>query len=472
MASFNRLLSFFASNYSLSTTATESGEPLPPPINFDIDQITGFIPSRPLPRLCGEYKVWEDALAEAPEVLKLGDDFSDEALALKAKGEKWRSDLRATPVIGVQNLITQQPLLQRAHLVLAWLVHYYVHSLPPNTEPNRVSPSLAVPLVEVSRAIGIAPVITYSDTVMWNWELINAGKPVTIDNMIIAHNFSARDDERHFYQVHAAIELHGVQALHIIDSYYHQISESELDLDEPSSSILKIKESLSCLAIIIEEISDLIQSIRAGCDPRVFYREMRPWFNGNDAKGSDDPGWIYEGVDPGAPELVHLSGPSGGQSPQPRQKNPNLRVPSPLNSSSSTAPKTKTGHPNSRFMDEMRNYYIPKNHRVYLDHIKNSPRPIRELAKTISVLRGPYNDAVAALKKLRGLHMRIVLTYIIKMAREEAPRHGTTTSRGDKDVALDREDSEPARGTARGTDLILLLKGAVDSTSRAALHTL
>ena len=41
---------------------------------------------------------------------------------------------------------------------------------------------------------------------------------------------------------------------------------------------------------------------------------MRPWLDGNKAKGPDDPEWIYEGVDPSAPELRYLSGPSGGQS--------------------------------------------------------------------------------------------------------------------------------------------------------------
>lgn len=68
---------------------------LRPQKDFDIDPITGFVPPQPLPRLPAEYKLWEDALSEAPDVLRLSNDTSDEALTLRAEGEAWRSNIRS-----------------------------------------------------------------------------------------------------------------------------------------------------------------------------------------------------------------------------------------------------------------------------------------------------------------------------------------------------------------------------------------
>ena len=40
------------------------------------------------------------------------------------------------PVIGIQHLEQDESKLRRAHLVLAWLVNYYVHSSPEDADPN------------------------------------------------------------------------------------------------------------------------------------------------------------------------------------------------------------------------------------------------------------------------------------------------------------------------------------------------
>lgn len=72
---------------------------LPPQTDFDIDPMTGFIPPEPLPRLSGQYTIWENALAEAPGVIRLGDDISEEALALKPEGESWRARTRSVGML-------------------------------------------------------------------------------------------------------------------------------------------------------------------------------------------------------------------------------------------------------------------------------------------------------------------------------------------------------------------------------------
>ncbi|KAE9398152.1 Indoleamine 2,3-dioxygenase [Gymnopus androsaceus JB14] len=455
-------------NYFLASTR-RANEGHRPQTDFDIDPTTGFVPPEPLPRLPSDYKIWEDALSEAPDVLRLGDDMSDEAKELSSDGEAWRDRIRSRPVLDIQRLKDQPRLLQRAHLVLAWLVQYYVHSLPPTSPPTpkRVPESLAVPLVEVSKVLGIAPIITFADTITWNWVPINPDRPVSIDNMALAHSFSGRDDERHFYQVQAAVELHGTQLLRIIEDY-NRIP----NLDD-FTSIFKVARDLTRLTAIIEEISDLIQSMRSGCDPHIFYWEMRPWFDGSDAGGPSQPGWIYEGVDPHTPELQYLSGPSGGQSTVMHALDLFLDIDHKLQQKRYPSPSAENKRADHGFMDRMRHYMLGK-HRAYLDYLEKSPRSIRELAQGTPTLREPYNNAVSALKKLRTLHMRVACLYVVNMSKTANPRSACpVAAMMERQAATMEADArpkkrEPIRGTG-GNELALLLKAGRDATSRATL---
>src|SRR5258708_1431894 len=191
-------------------------------------------------------------------------------------------------------------------MVLAWLVNYYVHSMPLQDTPIIVPKSLSVPLVQISRHLGFAPVLTFADTVLWNWEPINPNKPLTVDNMRFENLFSATEDEYNFYQTSARAEFRGIEILRIIDDYHSLPNITDL------TSISKIARDLNRLAGIIDSISEIIQSVRPVCDPHVFYWDIRPWYEGSGAKGPSEPGWIYESIEDSS--RLDLSGPSAGQS--------------------------------------------------------------------------------------------------------------------------------------------------------------
>jgi indoleamine 2,3-dioxygenase len=69
------------------------------------------------------------------------------------------------------------PLLRRAHLVLSFLSHFYVHCSLLDTSSSsggeeivpEIPTSLASPWMEVSDRLDIPPILTYADTVLWNW---------------------------------------------------------------------------------------------------------------------------------------------------------------------------------------------------------------------------------------------------------------------------------------------------------------
>ena len=64
-------------------------------LDFDIDPNTGFFPSKPLPRLPHRFSVWEHAMTDAQGKVSLADDNSQQALAKREAGERWRESVRS-----------------------------------------------------------------------------------------------------------------------------------------------------------------------------------------------------------------------------------------------------------------------------------------------------------------------------------------------------------------------------------------
>ncbi|KAF9261401.1 Indoleamine 2,3-dioxygenase [Marasmius fiardii PR-910] len=434
-----------------------------PQQEFDIDATTGFFPNQPLHRLSGPYQRWEQALSYGLSNIRLGEETGDGTRAHLIQSQEWRLEIYNTwPILRIEDLLTDKNKLRRAHLVLAWLVHLYVHSLPPTegSEPKRVPASLAVPLVQVSQTLGIAPVLTFADTVLWNWELINPERGVTIDNMRFLHAFSGTEDELNFYRLSATVELHGVQILQIIDSYNNLRSPQDL------TSISKISRDLGKLATVIEELARVMQSARSFVDPHVFYWQVRPWFEGSDAEGPSGAGWIYEGVENS--HKLDLSGPSAGQSTVMHALDVFLDIDHKLRQRRYPAPSEENKRADHGFMQRMRRY-MPGKHRQYLEHLESTPLPIRALAQSTPALREPYNGAVLALKKLRDLHMRVACLYIINMARTDpCIPSACPASKMLENMQKRRQREGPSRGTG-GNQLSLLLKAGRDATVRAAL---
>lgn len=75
------------------------------------------------------------------------------------------------------SVLVDLPLLRRAHVALSFLGHCYIHAVYPTQAI--VPSSVALPWIAVSDKLGIPPVLTYADTVLWNWKLINPAGGIT-----------------------------------------------------------------------------------------------------------------------------------------------------------------------------------------------------------------------------------------------------------------------------------------------------
>lgn len=348
-------------------------------------------------------------------------------------------------MLDVSRLYTHPDLLRRAHYVLAWLVHFYIHSQPPASDesPKKVPKALAVPLVEVSRHLGIAPVVTFADTVLWNCVSADPGQSLsmeTLGSIRVINAFSGTDDERGFYISSAKAELRGIEMLRIFEEYRDLPNVDDL------TTISKLSRDLVRLARIIDDISDIIQSVRTNCDPEIFYQFVRPWFVGSGA-GEGEARWIYEGVPES--EQLDLDGPSAGQSSVMHALDIFLDIDHKHRQNRYSASKTDK-RVDRGFMDRMRRY-MPGKHREYLSHLASMPKSIRDVASQVPALREPYDTAVGALKRLRDLHLRIACLYIVTMSYK---------------CPMMRRLKGPSRGTG-GNEVSILLKTGRDNTQRA-----
>ncbi|CAE6422792.1 unnamed protein product [Rhizoctonia solani] len=449
------------------------------PEDYDVDMESGFLPKEPpLARLPTTFDLWEDALdaVNRPNgVLSLGEDMSDEALSKRESSRKWRENIASAPVLSTASLRDDVRLLRRAHHVLAFLVHFYVHSTPPAqpAAPMLVPKSLAIPLVEVSRVLEIAPVLTFADTVLWNYALIDSSKPLSTDNIrsqtLFTASTKAARDEQNFYLCCLGIEIRGIEALNLITKYQN------MQCTNSPQAIAEIKGALGKLCDLINDLTSILTSVRCTCDPHAFYFAIRPWFRGSDAGGPKSPGWIFEGV--GDSSELELSGPSAGQSSVMHSLDVFLDIDHKLEKPRLPAPSELNKKSDRSFMQRMQRY-MPGQHQKFLNALGSSANPLRELVVRTPALHESYDTCIMALKNFRDAHMRIACLYVVSMSRSEAAQDAARKAGCPVAAMFDkmRQNGElPAppvierkvvRGTG-GNELSNLLKACRDATTRA-----
>ncbi|TFK27856.1 Indoleamine 2,3-dioxygenase [Coprinopsis marcescibilis] len=441
-----------------TTTAANTTTPGGLPVGhvFDVDPRTGFMaPQPPISRLPAQWEQWEAALDAANDAkVQCGDKLGLTELEAQ-QSEAWRAQIQMLPVLPLTPAMSASPvMLRRAHVVLSFLLHLYVQTLPPH-DAVIIPRSIALPILRVSQLLDVPPLLTFADTVLYNWDYKqsvrsseegeeSAGPATQLDNLRSQTTFTGLIDEEEFYLCSARIELRGVEALELM----RQSMDEMFVGDE--IAVRRISGYLKTMATVVNELKSLLLDVRKHCDPEVYYNVVRPWFRGEDSDVKKRK-WVYEGVeedeDLAAP--TELSGPSAGQSSLVHVLDVFLGV----DHQSKTPDKPS-------FMSRMLTY-MPRNHRLFLKHLSANPRPLRTfvLATRDAELLETYNRTVVALKEFRDAHMIIATLYIIGPARRAAKK--------EKELLLGMKElpdsKEPLKGTG-GTDLVKFLKDTRDRT--------
>lgn len=343
---------------------------------------------------------------------------------------------------------------------MSFILHLYIHSLPPS-EPVHIPPPITLPLLQVSAQLQLPPVNTYSDNVLNNWALKSPSSAPTpaLDNLRCLTLFTSTKDEEEFFLVSARMELRGVEALELMRATMDEAFVGD-DL-----AMRRITTFLHRMAIVINELKVLLLSVREGCNPEVFYRQIRPWFKGADPDQNTHRRWVFEGLeqDPNLSYPEELSGPSAGQSSLIHALDVFLGVEqyshsSSITGSSSTPSPTAT---KQAFLKRMQSY-MPRHHRNFLNHLSSNPRPLRSIVESADSpqLLEAYNAAVLSLKELRDAHLIIVTMYIVSPARKAQKELEAGSNRV--------EEAGPLKGTG-GTELMKFLKDVRNGTAAALI---
>ncbi|MDT9598871.1 PrnB family protein [Sphingosinicella rhizophila] len=365
---------------ALNLARTSSGDGahiLRPLDHYDIDPVTGFVPSAdPLERLPPRYDPWEGLVPSIAPLIRSG---------------RMRAELAQLPCLGLDDLWSD-PELERALLILTTFANAWVWG---GSEPDlKIPGTIAMPLVDLAAKLDRPPISHYGSMVLHNWRRVDRSRPVSADNAQMMIGFLGGVDEEWFYLASMGVELAGAGLLASIREA--AIASHEEDDEDLTRKAQRIVDGM-------EPVIAALERMREWCDPYIFYHRVRIFVAGWPA-----PGVVYDGrwTDP-----RRLTGGSAGQSALIQAIDAVLGV-------------VHDGTATGKFFKEMRTY-MPRRHRRFVEDVERVSR-LRSRAETGSeTLRRAYDAAIAQVDRFRLAHRRIAHDYITVPSGMAADAIGT-----------------------------------------------
>ena len=162
--------------------------------------------------------------------------------------------------------------------------------------------------------------------------------------------------------------------------------------------LLSFRSIAGCLAkltIVIDTMTKILNDVRKGCDPTVFYEQIRPWFRSQSSRR-----WIFEGTESaGLTQPTELAGPSAGQSSLIHVLDIFLGVDqfchSHVAGSTIPAPPSAAHSPekDAPFLERIQSY-MPHRHHAFLNRLKANERPLRDIITADDIFVSVEEDNV------------------------------------------------------------------------------
>ncbi|KID77655.1 Indoleamine 2,3-dioxygenase [Metarhizium guizhouense ARSEF 977] len=369
----------------------------------------GFLPDGNLLHAPPYYAAWDGIARDLPKLIPYG----------------VRSAVDKLSILSTDGLELQDEL-RWAYVRLAFISQAYIRGgETPGDVRAHLPPQLAIPLVHISKRLGLQPVISYAATCLWNFrcESNNLSKPECLETLV---TFTGTESESWFYRISIAIEARGAA---VLPALVHALQAAGKCDYEPL--VPALCELQSC----IKDIIHLLQRMSERCDPMVFYNRIRPFLAGSQNVAEFPTGVFYDrGNQEG--EWKQLRGGSNGQSTLLQVFDKVLSIDHGSN-----------GAGTANFHDEMKEY-MPAEHRRFLEQVERQ-RTIREVVMSLPAvhdIRAAYDAAIDSMYDLRSKHLSVVARYI--------------------SVPSSKSRSERVAGTG-GTFLNSFLRQARDNTKAA-----
>uniref|UniRef100_A0A8D2JQU8 Indoleamine 2,3-dioxygenase 2 n=1 Tax=Sciurus vulgaris TaxID=55149 RepID=A0A8D2JQU8_SCIVU len=387
--------------------------------SYHISEEYGFLLLNPLKELPDHYRPWMEIAKKLPHLIE---------------SHQLRAHVNKMPLLNCQFLkgYREQRL---AHLVLSSITMGYVWQ-EGETQPIKVLPrNLAIPFVEVSRNLGVPPILTHSDFVLANWTKKNPEGPLEISNLDTIILFPGGESLRGFILVTVLVEKAAVPGIKALVQATHAVLQPSQD------ALLK---ALQQLKLCIQDITRTLGRMHDYVDPDIFYAVIRIFLSGWKDNPAMPGGLIYEGI---SKEPLKYSGGSAAQSSVLHAFDEFLGI--------------RHSKESADFLYRMRDY-MPPSHKAFIEEIHSAPS-LRDfiLSSRHGHCLTAYNQCLEALAELRSYHITMVTRYLITTAARARSRR------------LNHLPGPPQaledRGTG-GTAALSFLKNVRDKTLEATLH--
>ncbi|XP_072491211.1 indoleamine 2,3-dioxygenase 2 isoform X4 [Notamacropus eugenii] len=285
------------------------------------------------------------------------------------------------------HLLKDHRELHLAHLLLSFITMGYVWQEGEKNIPKVLPRNLALPFVEVSRTLGLPPILVHSDLVLTNWKKKDPDGPLEIRNLDTIISLPGGESLKGFVLVTLLVEKAAVPGIKALVQAINAVLQSSDD---------DLLQALEQLKTSIAEMTNALRKMHDYVDPAIFYAVIRIFLSGWKDNPAIPEGLIYEGV---SEKPLKYSGGSAAQSTTFHAFDELLGV---CHSKESTT-----------FLHRMREY-MPPSHRAFLEEVHSAPS-LREyiLSSGSCLLREAYNQCVKALAELRNHHISIVAKYIL-----------------------------------------------------------
>lgn len=353
--------------------------------------INGFLPNHPIGVLNYHFKEWEEIMYDLPNLVK---------------NKSLRNAILACPNFEHSKLETNEQY-KRGYVILSMLSNAYLFS---DTSIDLLPSKLAVPLVITANKLGINPVLTHATVDLYNWCLIDAKQPISLENLKSQNLITGTMDESWFYLIMIMIEKIGGHVIMCI-------------LDLKNSDESKITQLLLSILLDLKEICSVIKRMNEKCSPEIFYHKLRPYLSGSKNNDSLPNGIIYEGV---SREPFKFYGGSAAESSLFQVIDAAFGI-----------------HHSCDYFVEIRDY-MPKKHKDFINYVEKNIN-VRTLIDDDPKLLEIYQSCVNTITTFRNLHYGLIHQYIIKMSSSQ-------------------EDNLKGSG---GTELSKFLKTSIRETSDA-----
>ncbi|KAK7146536.1 hypothetical protein R3I93_014094 [Phoxinus phoxinus] len=389
---------------------------------FHISEDCGFILPEPLTDLPVYYKPWMDIARNMPELI------SSHSLRLR---------IHDMPLLET-HLLQSYRELRLAHLALSMMAMGYVWQEGERETVKVLPQNLSVPFCEVSRRLGLPPILIHADTVLANWKKTDPDGPFSMENLELLLTLPGGESVRGFFLVTLLVELAAVPGLKsILDVingvYYNDVAMVTTALDVVSQAIDSMKHALKLMHEYV--------------DPSIFYGIMRIFLSGWKDNPSMPEGLVYEGVHE---KPMEFSGGSAAQS-------------SILHSFDELLGVQHEGH-SGAFLRRMRDY-MPPSHKRFIEDISGRPS-LRDfvLQQADERLTHTFEQCVARLVDFRNYHINIVTRYItIPASRAKKLRENKQGLVEELDAIRKAPTALEERGTG-GSGIMVFLKTVRDET--------